>query len=319
MKIAFVFPGQGSQYVGMGREFYDHFPSVRELFEAAAETLELDVAKLCFDGPEPVLVQTRNVQPAVTLVNIACLQVVRERGILPLATAGHSLGEYSALYAAGAMSLEDTLNVVRQRGLLMQEAAERHPGGMLAVMGLPIDRLEDVCERSRAAGSVEVANYNSPGQVILTGEREALEAASRIAKQAGAVFSMPLKVSGPWHSQFMASASDRMADVLGHCTLSAPNVPVCSNVTGEFFDGPEEIREGLVRQIYSPVQWVACVERLIKEGFRTFVELGPGSMLAGLIRDIDNKLRVLSVESLSALQKLESLTSSEDPSADLEK
>lgn len=313
-RVAFVFPGQGSQYVGMGKEFHDHFPAVKGLFDAAADVLEMDVAKLCFEGPESVLIQTRNVQPAVTLVNLACLRVLTDHGVAPAATAGHSLGEYSALHAAGVLSLEDTLRIVHRRGELMQQAAEHNPGGMLAVMGLAIDRFDDVCEQARSAGSVEIANHNSPGQVILTGEPDALALAGKLAKKQGAVFSMPLKVSGPWHSRFMAPASEKLEAALADCSFAEPAVPVASNVTGEYFADAAEIRRGLVRQVVSPVRWVACVERMIEDGIRLFVELGPGNMLAGLIRDIDNKVRVVSVESREALDKLDSLLSAADGS-----
>jgi [acyl-carrier-protein] S-malonyltransferase len=310
MKIAFLFPGQGSQFVGMGRELYDQVPEVRTLFARASKTLEIDMGKLCFEGPESTLLRTDNVQPAVTLVNIACFHVLEQRGIVPAAAAGHSLGEYSALYSAGVFSFDDAMRVVRSRGAYMQEAAQRNAGGMMAVMGLGIERFDAICERARAAGAVDVANHNSRTQVILTGQQAALELAAEVAKKEGAAYAVPLKVSGPWHSRFMAPAIGKMEALLRNCALSAPRIPVASNVTGDYFAQVDDIRRGLVRQVVSPVRWLACVERLARDGCELFVELGPGTMLAGLMRDIDNKLKVISVGNLESLGKLEALVSS---------
>jgi [acyl-carrier-protein] S-malonyltransferase len=291
----------------MGRELHDNLPDVRALFTQANEALGTDIASLCFAGPEATLQRSDNVQPAVTLVNIACLHAVRQRGVEPVATAGHSLGEYSALYAAGVLSFEEVLRIVRNRGAFMQQAAERNPGGMLAIMGLGIERCMTICERARTAGYVDIANHNSRTQVILTGQPAALELAAEVAKKEGAAYTVPLKVSGPWHSRFMAPAVLKMEKLLAQSALSAPRIPVASNVTGEYFTNVDDVRRGLVRQVVSPVRWLACVERLARDGIELFVELGPGAMLAGLMRDIDNKLKVISVGSLETLSKLEML------------
>ena len=306
MKIAFVFPGQGSQFVGMGRDIYDQFESVRNLFDQAQQLLDFDVAQLCFEGPEAALTRTDNVQPAVTLVDIAFFQVVTEAGILPSATAGHSLGEYAALHAAGVLPFNEVIPLVRSRGLFMQEAAEKHPGGMLAAIGLDIDQLEEVCKLVAGQGSVEIANHNSPSQVILTGENDALKEAARTIKEKGGR-AIPLKVSGPWHSRFMKPAAEQMSNLLAEAQLAEPHVPVAANVSGELYGSVDEIRDGLKRQIASPVRWVACVEQLIADGNRIFVELGPGSTLARLVREIDKSVKVVSVGKIGALDKLQSV------------
>lgn len=304
MKPVFLFPGQGSQYVGMGKEFHARFSIVRELFEEASSELAMDLESLCFEGPESTLVQTDNVQPAVTLVNLACLHVLKDQGIEPAATAGHSLGEYAALYAAGAFSLRDALNLVRTRGSLMRDAAQANPGGMIAVMGLALERVVDVCERARSAGVLSVANHNSPNQIILTGQQEALELAASLAKKEGPVLVRPLNVSGPWHSSLMGHASEMMQQELEDCAIDSPGIPVASNVTGDLFQSVAEIRRGLVDQIVEPVRWVNCIERLLQLGHRTFVEVGPGHMLAGLMRDIAKDVKVFTTESLDDLNKL---------------
>jgi len=304
MNPVLLFPGQGSQYIGMGKSFYDHVQLVRDIFEEASAILQMDLKRLCFEGPESVLVQTENVQPAVTLVNLACFHVIRNEGVLSVAAAGHSLGEYAALYAAGVFSLTDTLKLVRSRGQFMQGAAGQNPGGMIAVMGLEFGRLQEICEQVQSVGSIEVANHNSPRQVILTGQHEALKTAGELAKKSGAKLVVPLKVSGPWHSKFMRSASIMMEGRLATCSMKVPTVPVVSNVTGNFYLSTEEIRSCLVQQIVRPVKWVDCITQLIRSGNRIFVEVGPGRTLAGLMRDIDKEVKVINVEKPDDLARL---------------
>ena len=289
----FLFPGQGSQHVGMGKSLYDGYPAVRRLFEEASDAVKMDFAQLCFQGPEASLVQTDNAQPAITLVNLACLQVLREEGVAPSAAAGHSLGEYSALCAAGVLSFPETMRLVQIRGSAMKLAAERHPGGMTAVFGLDRGTLAAICAEAGDAGSVEVANHNSPTQVALTGAKEALLQAAALAKKRGAKLSAPLKVSGPWHSRYMAEAAELMRAALAECAMASPSFPVLSNVTARpYSDDPGRIREGLVAQMVTPVLWNDSMELLVRDGHRLFVEVGPGKVLAGLMRDISRDAKV---------------------------
>lgn len=305
MNAVCVFPGQGSQYVGMGQEFYQHVSGVEELFKRASSILNMDMCRLCFEDPDQILAQTEFVQPAITVVNLACLLAAEEAGIIPVAVAGHSLGEYAALFCAKAFSFEDTLRLVRRRGVLMQQAASLYPGGMVAVMGLDINRCQELCEQAGVVGSVEVANDNSPRQVILSGDKEALRVASDYAKKAGAKLVVPLKVSGPWHSRFMQHASEAMQDALKACPLKTPQIPVVSNVTGNTYETAEQIQHCLVQQMIAPVQWTVSIERLIQQGHRVFVEVGPGRVLSGLIRDISKDVTVMNLERLDDLRKIQ--------------
>jgi len=301
----FLFPGQGSQRVGMGKSLFDSYPSVRQLFEEASDVVKKNFSQMCFEGPEAALVQTDNAQPAITLVNLACLQVLREEGVSPAAAAGHSLGEYSALCAAGVFSFAETMRLVQIRGSAMKEAAERHSGGMTAVFGLGRETLTAICEEVKDAGSVEVANHNSPAQVVLTGTKEALQKAAELAKKKGAKLSVPLKVSGPWHSRFMAEAGELMRAALANHAVARPSFPVVSNVTADVYpDDPDRIREGLVAQMVNPVLWVDTIEKFIRDGHHLFVEVGPGKVLAGLMRDINREAKVLNVQQPEDLSKL---------------
>lgn len=279
----------------MGKNLFDGHASVRRLFEEASQVLGRDLAKLCFAGPETELSRTDSVQPAITLVNLACVAVLREEGFTPSAAAGHSLGEYAALCAAGVFSFADAMRLVQIRGAAMQEAAERHPGGMTAVFGLDKESLAEVCDEAASAGSVEVANHNSPAQLVLTGSKEGLQRAVELAKQRGAKLCVPLKVSGPWHSRFMMHAKDRLGEALAECEMKRPAFPVICNVTADAHaDSPDSIREALLAQIVSPVQWAGSMLRLIRDGHSTFIEAGPGKALAGLMRDISREVGVFS-------------------------
>ena len=313
--VVFLFPGQGSQQVGMGKDLWERHASVKRLFEEASDLLGTDLTALCFEGPSETLVQTDNVQPAITLVNLATAQVLREEGITPAAAAGHSLGEYAALAAAGVFSFAETLSLVQFRGTVMKEAADRHPGGMLAVFGLDLESMSAVCREVGEVGSVEVANHNSPNQVILTGEHAALKAAGELAKQEGAKLTVPLKVSGPWHSRFMGEARDKMQARLTEVHPGRPSFPVIANVAADAYpDDPEGIRARLVEQIVRPVRWADSVTRLVQSGHRLFVEVGPGKVLTGLMRDISRDVVALSVQDEAGLAKLRA-TSTHPPAS----
>lgn len=304
VEAVLLFPGQGSQYVGMGKSFYDAYPSVRHLFEEACDVTGKDLRALCFDGPDAVLVQTDNVQPAITLVNLAGLDVLRAEGVEPVAVAGHSLGEYAALVAARALSVADAMRLVAIRGAAMKAAAARHPGGMTAVFGLDRQALAGICAEVRDAGSVEVANHNSLQQVVLTGEKPAVQAAASLAKQRGAKLVAPLNVSGPWHSRFMTEAVAPVREALEQIAVAAPAIPVVANVTGRAYPAdPAAIRAGLVEQIVKPVLWADSVRGLVEAGRRTFIECGPGKVLAGLMRDISRDVTIVGVQDTTTLAK----------------
>ncbi|ULO05136.1 ACP S-malonyltransferase [Paenibacillus sp. 19GGS1-52] len=302
-KIAFVFPGQGAQAVGMGKDVYDALPHSRAVFEKGDEVLGFPLSTLIFEGPDSELKQTVNTQPALVTASVAYLEALREQGVQPDYVAGHSLGEYSALVAAGVLSYEDAVALVRLRGRFMEEAVPGGLGAMAAVLGADREALAELCRSvSEETGSVELANINCPGQIVVSGSLAGVNSVVQRVKEAGGKRAIPLEVSGPFHSSMMKEAADRLAVELTKVTFNTPSVPVIVNVTALPVTDPEEIRALLVRQVYSPVLWQDSIEWLIADGVDTFVEIGSGSVLTGLIRKIDKTVKLININSLENAQ-----------------
>ncbi|MDQ0287226.1 [acyl-carrier-protein] S-malonyltransferase [Desulfofundulus luciae] len=304
MKLAFIFPGQGSQYVGMGRQMYECFPAARRTFEEADASLGFTLSRLCFEGPAEELQHTVNAQPAILTVSVACLRVLQEKGVVPDVAAGHSLGEYSALVAAGAITFADAVKIVRKRGQFMQEAVPLGAGGMMAVLGLDVPTVQEICRRASDAGLVEAVNLNCPGQVVIAGETQALERACGLAKEAGARRCVPLAVSAPFHSSLMLPAGEKLARELEQVAMADPRFPVVANVTADYVTSKEEVKRLLVQQVYSPVRWEESMRRLIAGGVQAFIEVGPGTVLCGLLRKINRQVNCWSVQDPESLEKV---------------
>jgi len=308
--IAFVFPGQGAQKVGMGKALADAFPVCRETFEEADAALGEALSTLCFAGPEDRLQLTENTQPAILAVSVAACRLAESRGVRPAFAAGHSLGEYSAHVAAGTLSFADALRTVRRRGQYMQQAVPVGEGAMAAILGLDADAVAAACRDAAAETGgrvVSPANINAPGQVVIAGHHDAVARAGALAKEKGAKRVIPLAVSAPFHCALMKPAEERLAPELRALTAKDPSIPVVANVDAEPKRDVRSAIEALVQQVSSPVRWDDVVRRLIAEGVTRFVELGPGTVLAGLIRKIDRSVTVLSVEDpegVSALTEL---------------
>lgn len=301
--IAFVFPGQGSQTVGMGRELFDQFPEARAVFDAADDALGEKLSALCFSGPEDSLKLTANTQPAILTVSIAAHAVFAQRAPEVAFVAGHSLGEYSALVAAGAMSLADAVRSVRARGTFMQEAVPAGVGAMAAVLGLEPAKVKACCDEAAQGEVVAPANYNSPEQTVIAGAAAAVARAQEKCSAAGAKRVMPLPVSAPFHCALMAPVKPRLREVLSRISLKAPRVPVVTNVEAKPNADAARIVPLLVEQVTAPVRWIECVETLEKAGVKTVVELGPGKVLCGLVKRITKNIECVNVENAASLQK----------------
>ena len=299
---AFVFPGQGAQSVGMGKDLYDEFPAARELFDRADEILGFKLSTLCFDGPEEELQQTRNAQPAIAVTSLALLKVATQLtpGLLetPAYVAGHSLGEYSALVAAGALPFDEAIRLLRIRGELMQAAGEKNPGTMAAILGLDIADCEDVC---REAGA-EVCNVNAPGQIVIGGRREAVVRALDYAKARGAAKVIPLSVSGAFHSSLMRPAADGLVQPVATAAISDPLIPVIANCTATPVKDETAIRHELVDQVCRPVQWSSTVDFLGEHGVETFIEFGPGRVLSAIIKRMLRKSNCINVNDATSVR-----------------
>ncbi len=305
-KVAFVFPGQGSQTVGMCKAFYDEYAVARRVFEEADEALGFSITKMCFEGPESDLRLTYNTQPAILTASTACAAVLKEKGISCDVAAGHSLGEYSALVNTGALAFADAVRIVRKRGQFMQDAVPVGEGSMAAVLGLESDKIVEICQAVEAEGgeAVQAVNFNCPGQVVIAGAVNAVNKAVEALKAAGAKRAVLLPVSAPFHSSLMQPASERLAEVLAPIEIKDITIPVVANVTAKEVTSGAEIKELLVKQAAMPVLWETSVRNMVADGVDTFVEVGPGKVLTGFTKKIAKGLPALNIEDPASLEKV---------------
>ena len=303
-KLAFVFPGQGAQTVGMGKDFCDRYEVAKKLFQQADEALGYSIKDMCFEGPAEDLQLTANTQPAILTMSVIANEILKEHGIQPEVAGGHSLGEYSALVAAGALDFQEAVLLVHKRGQFMQEAVPVGHGGMAAIIGLADEVIVDACAKAtEAAGEVQAVNFNCPGQTVIAGTTKGVEAAVEIMKEAGAKKAVVLPVSAPFHSTLMKPAAEKLAAELDKITIRDAKIPVVSNFTGKLETAADEIKANLVAQADHPVKWIDCVLTMKEFGADTFVEAGPGKTLCGFNRRIDKSLASMNVENIESLQK----------------
>ena len=299
-KIAFVFPGQGSQSVGMGKDLYENFDAAKNVFDTADKVLEKSITTICFEGPDEDLKQTINTQPSIVTMSIAALEAFKSQlDIAPFATAGHSLGEYCAMYASGVMDLETTLKAIQKRADLM---GATKGGTMAAILNAPEGSLENALKEASSVGYVDVANYNSPAQVVITGDEEAVAKAGELLSQAGARRVVPLAVSGAFHSRFMEDAGHEFADFVSELNLKDAQIPVFTNVDAESTTSADDFRAKMPRQIYSSVYWTQTIENMVNEGVNTIIEIGPGKVLSGLVKKINPSIKTYNIYDKESLE-----------------
>ncbi len=302
-KLAFVFPGQGAQKVGMGKDFYDNYDVAKKMFKEADEALGYSIMKMCFEGPEEDLKLTANTQPAILTISCIANEILKENGIQPEITGGHSLGEYSALVAAGVLNFQDAVALVHKRGSYMQEAVPVGEGGMAAIIGVDRDKIVEVCQQVSAESPVQAVNFNCPGQIVIAGATKGVELAVEELKAAGAKKAVILPVSAPFHSTLMKPAAEKLAVELDKVTISDAEIPVVANVSAEILTKAEDIKASLVAQAASPVLWEDCVARMKEFGADVLLEAGPGKTLCGFNRRIDKTITSLNVEDVASLEK----------------
>ncbi len=302
-RVAFIFPGQGSQYPGMGRELSEHFPAARDVFAEADRALGFSLSRLCFEGPAEELQRTANTQPAILATSVAAAEVLRAKGVKPDVVAGHSLGEYSALVVAGALNLSEAVSLVRRRGEYMQEAVPEGVGAMAAVLGLDAEAVRQVCFEAAQGETVSPANFNSPLQTVIAGHRTAVERAVELARSRGAKRVTLLNVSAPFHCALMQPAAERLAGDLDAAEIADPWVPLVNNVDASLVREADAVRDSLKRQVTAPVRWTECIAALRQQGAEIFIEVGPGKVLSGLLRQNDREARSMQVEDLASLKE----------------
>ena len=302
-KTAFIFPGQGAQYIGMGKDLFENIEVCKNIFNIADKELNFELSKLCFEGEADELNITENTQPAILTTSIAALMALREQGIKCDVTAGLSLGEYSALVCSGVMDFSDAVKLVKKRGRFMQEAVPKGIGTMAAIIGLTKECVEEACDEASDTGIVEIANLNCPGQIVIAGEIEAVELACVKALDKGAKKAMRLSVSAPFHCSMLKPAAEKLEIELQNINLKDLTIPVLANVNGDYIKSKDEIKSNLKLQVMSSVLWETIIRNMIKDGVDTFVEIGPGKVLSGFIKKIDRKLTVVNVEDVASLEK----------------
>ncbi len=306
MRTVFLFPGQGAQVVGMGKDIAEEFAAAAEVFSLANEIVGFDLQKICFEGPAEQLNTTTMSQPAIFVTSAAILEVLRTEAAELKAdvTAGLSLGEYTALYAAGVIGFEDALRLVQKRGQAMQAAAEATEGGMVSIIGLDEEKVKQLCEEAGQGELLTGVNFNCPGQIVISGSRAACGKAEELAEKYGAIKAVRLEVAGAFHTEMMSSAAEALGQALQNTNISEPgDVKTVANINGQYYETGEEIRDGLIKQLTCPILWQKCMERLLAEGVEEFYEIGPGRVLTGLMKRISRKTKVINISSLDAIKE----------------